>query len=387
MGIAHKLSRWQEAGLISIDQASSIREFERARKSGRFMRGMVGAALFAILCGILSIVAANWMDIPGGVKIITHGLINFIAALCIWRATEPLKRESLCLLLFGLTLTLIALIGQVFQLGGNWANALILWLVITAPLMALYARSRITALPWMLAFLATIGFSLEEYMPHQAGFYDSLILCAILLFLPLALIADGRIGIFRRYNPSWADVWIRTGFVLLVTGGSLSSLCWYHALMPEFMRMSSAAGMPTIFAFQAALLGLMLMALIVQYAYALWKNMYAYDDDHKSGALIAFISTLFIGIPFVLGYEGGSVIASLHFILYWLLIGGIAQMRGWQRLVSLAVLMITIRIFIIYCELFGNLMTTGFGLISGGIVMLALIWGARRINRNLKETA
>lgn len=372
---------------MSSAQAQAITDYEEARKSGRFMRGMVGAALFAILCGVLSIVAANWMDISGAVKIGAHMLINTLVAFVLWRMAAPMKREGLCLLLFGLTLTLIILIGQVFQLGGGWANALVLWLVITAPLMAFYARTRITAIPWILSFLAAVGFTLEEYMPATSGFYDSLILSGIFLFLPLALIADGNIGIFRRHNPVWADVWMRTGFVLLVIGATISSLCWYHALMPGFMRMSSAAQMPTAFAFQGALLVLLLAALIAQYFYATWHRMYAGRPDHEAGAQIAFLSTLFMGVPVIIGYEAGSVIASLHFILFWLLIGWIAQTRGWQRLVSLAVLLITIRIFIIYCELFGDLLTTGFGLISGGVVMLALIWGARRINRNLKEAA
>ena len=386
MGISGKVTRWQEAGLISADQAAAIAGFEGSRKSGRFMKGLVGAALFAILCGVLSIIAANWMDIPAGVKIGAHGVINAAVAIFLWRTGDALRREGLTLLLFGLTLTLIILIAQVFQLGGGWANALTLWLVITAPLMVFFAQTRITAMPWMIAFLATVGFALEEYIPHRAGFYDSLIIAAIVLFLPLGLVADGNIGFFRRLKPVWAGVWRETGFVLLLAGATAASLCWYEALMPAFMRLSAEAKLPA-FAFQASLAGLFAVALLAQAFYARLKNFYRDDADHKAGAFVALAATVFMSVPPVLGYEAGSVAASLHFILFWLLTGWIAQGRGWQRVVTLSILLITIRIFIIYCELFGDLLTTGFGLISGGVVMLALIWGARRINRNLKEAA
>jgi hypothetical protein len=56
-----------------------------------------------------------------------------------------------------------------------------------------------------------------------------------------------------------------------------------------------------------------------------------------------------------------------------------------QRLVSLAVFVIAIRIFVAYVELFGTLFTTGIGLIVSGLVMLGLIHAARKVNTRLTK--
>jgi hypothetical protein len=55
------------------------------------------------------------------------------------------------------------------------------------------------------------------------------------------------------------------------------------------------------------------------------------------------------------------------------------------RLLSLAITVLAIRIWVIYLEAFGGLAMTGLGLIFGGVFMLAMIYGARRLNRRLKR--
>lgn len=379
MGIKHKLTHWQDAGLITQDQAQEIAAYEAAHKGGRFIKGLIAAALFAILCGVLSIIAANWMEIPASVKLSAHGLINAAVAYGVWRAVSPLRREGLCLLLFGLTLTFIVLIGQVFQLGGGWANALVLWLVITAPMMVFFSETRITALPWMLSFLLTVCIVMEEYLPLLPEPWDIWVSAGIWSLLPLALIADGRFSFVRRLKPVWSDVFIRTGFVLMLLLACASSLIWYNG----FFLSAASFGIDD----HAARLGLTLIALIavsVQLAYAYLASFYQNDESERAGAYIALLATLFMAAPVLLALPGGAVFASLHVIILWLLVGWIAQGQGWHRVVSLSILIITIRIFIIYCELFGDLLTTGLGLITGGVVMLALLWGAQKLNRKLR---
>jgi len=110
-GIHKKLTKWQDAGLIAPDQMHAILAHESSHTQGRFARGMIGIALFAIGIGILSIIAANWLWIPGAVKLGVHSLVNAGLAFAIWRMMGPdvnlLKRDSLVLILFFLTLTWI----------------------------------------------------------------------------------------------------------------------------------------------------------------------------------------------------------------------------------------------------------------------------------------
>ncbi len=58
-------------------------------------------------------------------------------------------------------------------------------------------------------------------------------------------------------------------------------------------------------------------------------------------------------------------------------------MVGHMRVVSLAITVIAIRIYVVYVELFGSLMQTGVGLIIGGVVMLGMIYVARKLNERL----
>lgn len=386
MSIAKKIERWQAANLLTPSQAQAIHAYEKTHKGGRFMTGLIGVAVFAILCGILSVIAANWMNIPGGVKLGAHLVLNMIIACALYRTGRPIYREGLCLLLFGLTLTLIALTGQVFQLGSGWANALILWLVITAPLMLVFGQTRITAVPWILAFLATIAIACEEYLQGSFAFRDTIILIGLMIFLPLALIADGNLGIMKQYKPVWGRLFVGAGFTLLLACASLSSVLWYKSLADEYYSISLAAGWH-YGAMHMAVSVLCLLALGAHVLYAAIKKSYHHDAGEKAAAQIAVLATIFFMAPLATTVEGGSPAAALHVIIFWLAVGYIAQRQGWNRLVTLAIIILTARILIVYFELFGDLMTTGYALISGGIILLALIWGSVKLNRHLKGKA
>ena len=70
----------------------------------------------------------------------------------------------------------------------------------------------------------------------------------------------------------------------------------------------------------------------------------------------------------------------------WGLVAHAASESGWRALFGVAIAAIAIRIFIVYFELFGTLATTGAGLIAGGLLLIALALGWRRVFR-LAETA
>jgi len=384
MGIQKKIEAWQAAGLITAKQAKSLLTHEQTHKNGRYMAGLVGVALFAILCGVLAIVAANWMDIPGEIKLGVHVLVNAAVAIALYRMDKPFYREGLTLLLFGLTLTLIALIGQVFQLGGGWANALILWMGVTAPLMLAFGETRITAVPWILVFLTTVIMAMEEYLPDPGAVREFILMVGMMVLLPLALIADGNLRIVQQYKPVWGAVFVKAGFLLMVLAATLTSIVWYGPLSQEYADMAAGAGW-SVYAVQAVMIVLLLGALGVQYLYARIRNFYRNNIAHKAAARIAALSTFFSMLPFWAGVEGGSAAATLHILLYWMALGYIAQTQGWSWLVTMAILVLSGRIFIAYCELFGDLMTTGYALIGGGIIVLVLMWGALRLSQFLKR--
>ncbi len=381
MSVKHKkLREWVAAGLMSAEQADSIHAYEEARKSGRFGRGLVGLSLFAILIGILSIIAANWNEISGGVKIGVHILLNacigFIA-LQSYKKGNDLWHEGATLVFLGLTFTLIILIGQVFQMTGTPADAMLFWLVITLPFFLLMGRGHMTAVPWMLAFLATIWMVLFEHIESLPENRQSLLVVGIAALLPLALMADGMIERFKKMRPALCDVALRVGLLLSALGASLCLGFWPADDLFRYNHASFPLSHALII-LGAGCAGLAIHAFV----YKLYKN----DPVMKSGAVFALAGLFAVIVPLILPLGDAKIVPALAFIGYWVFVGWLAQGMHKMRLVSLAITIIAIRIFAVYVELFGSLMTTGFGLISGGVVMLGLIYGARRLNKRITKS-
>lgn len=380
MAIKHKkLKEWIAAGLLSEAQADAIHAYEEDKKGGRFGRGLIGLSLFAIIVGVLSIIASNWHEIPGEVKIGVHLLLNAIVgyvALNAHKKGHDIWREGASLAFLGLTFTLIILIGQVFQLTGTPGDAVLFWIVITLPFFLLLGRGYMTAVPWMLAFLATIYLAVSEQFRDIPEQYQVSIATAIVTLLPLALMADGTIDIFRKWRPALADVALRTGIVLFAIIASISLAFWPTRGIYVYNDFVFTPVMALI------ILAVGFAGLAV---HAFFHGFYKNDLALRYGALFAGVSMLSIVVPLIAPVGDSAILKAIAFIAYWVLIGWLAQSLHKMRVLSLAITVIAIRIFVVYIEVFGSLMQTGIGLISGGVVMLALIYGARKLNRCLTK--
>lgn len=375
MAVRHKkLQEWLEAGILSEEQAATIHTYEQERKQGRFGRGLIGLSLFAILVGIVSIIAANWAAIPGALKIAVHAGLNLAAsagAIYADRRGKALLREQMTLLFFGLTLTLIILVGQVFQMTGELSDALIFWMVITAPFVLLLGNSYMTAVPFIGALLVTIWTALFQKLAPMPDRYQECFIIGAGALLPLAFMADGAMHRLRRLRPAFADVSLRTGLVLSALGASGALAFWGNGWHGQHWAQSD----------MLAILGLGLAGLA---AHALLHQGYRHNELMKYGAIYALAGLIATMLPLIVGGDQGAALPAILFIAYWIFIGWIAQVTGHMRLISLAIFVIAARIFALYVELFGSLMDTGFGLITGGVVMLALLFVARRLNRFIR---
>lgn len=380
MAIKHKkLKEWVAAGLMSEAQADAIHAYEQEKKGGRFGRGLVGLSIFAILVGVLSIIAANWNEIPGSVKIGVHALLNaavgFFAAWA-FRKGKALWSEGAAVAFLGLSFTLIILIGQVFQLTGTVADAMIFWIVITLPFFLLIGRSYMTAVPWMLAFIATVGAVLEDKIEFLPEAYRSPFVAGLGAFLPLALMADGAVELFKRHRPALTEVSLKAGLALSTLLASISMGMW-PANNFSYMReklLSVPYG-----------LSILAIGVAVIAVHAAIHGFYRTEPAMRHGARFAFIGLFAFIAPLMIPLGHGDIAPALVFIAYWAALGWLAQNMQYMRIVSLAIAVIAFRIFMIYVEVFGSLMDTGLGLICGGAVMLTLIYAARRVNKRLRE--
>ena len=68
MSLHSQLARWQSAGLLTADQAQRLADHESSRSSGsRWMVwALSGVGALAIVAGLISVIAANWDEIPSG---------------------------------------------------------------------------------------------------------------------------------------------------------------------------------------------------------------------------------------------------------------------------------------------------------------------------------
>lgn len=368
-----KLKEWVARGLMTEEQSNAIHEYESAKKHGSFGRNLVGLSLFAILMGILSIIASNWNAIPGEIKIAVHVLLNAgigYAAYRTYRQSKEYWAEGLALTFFGLTLTLIILTGQVFQLSGSYAGALLFWMLSTLPFMLLFSKTRLTAVPWIIAFLGTFYTNVVHHAESLPNVWEAIFYQGGAILLPLAMMADGKSGLMNKFKPVWADIFVKTGAVLLAITASLAIITGYDI---HSFRWAESHYVFYVY----------VVAFVAMAAHAGFYSFYRNDAVMKAGALFAFVSVLFCFLPYALPFTTHDIVKAVFFIVYWIFIGWIAQGLGHMRLVSLSITIIAIRIFAVYIELFGSLMDTGIGLIFGGLVMLALIFAGRKVNRRI----
>ncbi len=114
-------------------------------------------ASFLVGLGIIAMIAANWLQIPNNIKMI-GALAAMIAnaGILIWTiqsGKNVLKQVVACVYAF-LIMGVIGLIGQIFHLPADIENALLLWSVVSWPL--LFASPRLLWL-WIPLFYCGIG--------------------------------------------------------------------------------------------------------------------------------------------------------------------------------------------------------------------------------------
>src|SRR5437867_11779804 len=138
------IERIQSAGLITAEQQRQIVEhFKLKEEGGKFLAviSLVGASL--VVSGLVLLIAANWEEIPRGLKIAAGLLLMMGAHAGGWYLREApghyrKSGEALHVVGAGLFLGNISLLGQIYHLSERVPNAFLLW------------WAGIAALPWLL---------------------------------------------------------------------------------------------------------------------------------------------------------------------------------------------------------------------------------------------
>ena len=145
-----EIDRWQAAGLIEAETAGRLRADVDARGGTGFSFAVVLSAFAALLFGaaILLFVAANWEDIP---RLFRVGLVLVLILLGYGFGAVVTLRGHSRLAEAGHVVGIaafgggIALVGQMYHLAGDEAQALLVWCAAAALSAAILRSSALTA--------------------------------------------------------------------------------------------------------------------------------------------------------------------------------------------------------------------------------------------------
>jgi uncharacterized membrane protein len=363
MNLEQQLKRWTQAQLVSPEQADRILAFEKRRERPALLYAVAGLAGLAVAVGLISIVASNWDLIPGRMKLALDAVVVIgVGQALVQLAARPAAwlEEATRVAYYGLVLASIALVGQVYQLGGNAAQALLAWSALTFPLMAL-GRSARVGLLWLLGLELTYFVGLSRLAEGGQSHADHAL--AAVYWAPLAALALGRSRGVRRLRPQYAEVLRGAGWTQLVLLAAAATLAFYDAL---------ARGERTPW----LVVGVSLLATA-------WLS-YQTQPTPAGRAERSLLAVAFAAchLPTFMPHGKWPLAAALAFILVFALVALAAHRKGRPRLLHLATAAIGLRLLVAYFEVFGTLLDTGLGLTLGGLLTLLVTWFWARKRRD-----
>ena len=376
---ARRIAHWHEAGIIDAATRDRLLAYEDAHARPLLLWAVWGIGALAIGLGFVSVVAANWEDIPGLVRLGVHlALIAGLLGLVFFREDRlaegsPWSVEALVFITAALGLTFFGHLGQVYQTSSPLWQPLAVWLALFAPLLLLTGRSWPTAL----AVVGGAVWTAWEYasamtgngVPRNPGtIWLAWLGAAVALPVTLALA-----GGWMRARSRRPDFWRRIEQLALTYAVALASLACAVASGGGFGDSSLLAGTPSL-----ACGVVIALAGIAHFAVR----------PGVSGQMAAAIITE-AGITIAAAEWANDRIvpAALLFFVLWAGIAAAALRAHWRGVFQLAVGVIAFRLVILSFELAADLLTSGFGLILSGLMILGVAWVAVRVSKRFAPDA
>lgn len=413
--LATDLPKWREAGWVTPDGASAILAALPAGRAAFGLAtvvGMFGGLLVGL--GVIAFVGANWQEIP---RLARLALLAAALALA-YGAAGALNRRNLrvfaevALLIAGLVFAAtIALVGQSYHLSGEFAGAVVLWLIGTFTAAALTGSPTMTALGLIGGAFWTYTVTVDYgAAPHWAGLAPVIIggaiatiigsrndrLLSILAFIFWVVLAIGSAG----YRHDWSFVGtvvigMSAALVLFALGAVLASIkneriaaLGRDMLWPALVAILIGLGIeqavdhPSVGEKALTVFIIVLIAVAVALAAlaALRKSLTAID-----AVAIAVIGIVAFGFAYYMPgdemwarIDGGVMvlIAAL-----WAVNLGQTGMAGSGKTTGLFAL--GAEVVYLYAVTFGSLMNTALAFLLGGVLFIVLAWGLYRLDRHL----
>jgi len=353
------LKQWVSLGLLDQKQADQIFLYESTKPDGSWiLSGLLILGVIIIGIGIISVVAANWQQIPNIIKLITDFALLLILSIFIVRAATLQKEILFEILLLGfliLCLASIGLISQIYNTGGEFYQALMLWSVITFPASTL-ARYMVVPFLWTFACLVALVFTvLNSAWLHPIFQYNFFaIFMAIPLLLATLAMLSKHFVLINGFTRSFQIWFFITGLIALACAEIGSAIT--YTFMPYsagyILAIFTAIGILQN-AENNKLQKIILLANLVIYLIAFALPIIHIQHD----AIYAIFTIIILSLM-------GIYIASLHK----------------RRLFQWFLILIGLRFLLLYFQALGGLALTGLGLIISGILIItmAVLWNKYR---------
>lgn len=362
--------QWQEQGLLSHEQREKIIDYEN-RKPGTawVLYGFLTLGVLVVGIGIIALIAANWDLIPKTVKLCNDFVI--VAGLSFYtywlsQRCSKIAYESVLFFLLLMILASIGLITQIYQLGGEPYQAILMYCLMTAPLVCtanfswvpLYWTGLLIIFgnqAWM-DYIDINGWGSPNY--YLIPLFSGLLICVIASrvlhwFLATRSLAEG----FKHWVLPYGLI-----VILAMDLANGESRNFSHTLTSTPLLFSATVNLVLTIAVAA---GIALTPLLSSTRKALYSLL-----------LLIYFCYEILGI---VGQHIPSVVpASLTIILLGLIALHFVVIEK-PRMFSLLISLIGLRFLIIYFQVFGSLARTGVGLIISGLVIIV---GATLIAKN-----
>lgn len=378
---ARKIEIWHAAGLIDADTRAALLAYEEQNSRPLALWAVFGIGALAIGLGLISVVAANWEEVPGQLRLAIHlALLGGALGAVFFREkrlieASPWALEALMAIAAVLGLTFFGHLGQVYQTGSPLWKPLTAWLALFGPALLLTGRSWLSA---SLVFGGTIYAAMEYASANERlllGADDPTLPTAWLATVVGAAVLFAPFAAFMRTRSTRPDFWRR-----------LEQLALTYAVFGA----SSAAAAASVDVFtneETGVIGpvaLSVFAAIGVVAGGLVALARPTISGRMAGAIIAGA-----GVTMLLArsVSGVDLAAALLFMLLWLGIASAALLAGWRGVFQLAVAAIAVRLIILSFELASDLLLSGFGLILSGFLILGIAWVAYRVSQQFAPDA
>ncbi|OYW75001.1 MAG: hypothetical protein B7Z37_15155 [Verrucomicrobia bacterium 12-59-8] len=182
--LLEQLPQWEREGLLTADAARTLRERNAVDDSQPGAAQIVMGALGALLIGtgLIAVIGYNWDDFSRPVRLLFAFLPLLGTQLFSFRvlqrgaASSAWVCETAALLQTLATGACIALVSQIYNLGGEWPDFLFWWFMLSLPLVWVL-RSHAVAIFYLIA----IAIWSVNQVEHGKPWFDSPLLYPLLL--------------------------------------------------------------------------------------------------------------------------------------------------------------------------------------------------------------